>query len=88
MSMNSPLTFASRMSRKLCLLTAALALFPVIASSQEYTVTNLGTLGGSTSTAWAVNDSGQVVGSANIAGDAHADPFLYSNGTMTDVWGG
>ena len=63
-------------------------LFSVLAWSQEYTLTDLGTLGGSYSTAVAVNNAGQVVGSAAIAGNGHNDPFLYSGGKMTDIWTG
>lgn len=49
-----------------------------------YWVKNLGTLGGLTSTATAVNASGQVVGySETAAGETHA--FLFSGGTMTDL---
>jgi len=81
MSAKSALPLASRLSGKLCLLTAALALIPAIGLSQEYTLTDLGTLGGSPSLASAVNDSGQVVGGAG-------EPFLYSKGTMTGVWPG
>jgi probable HAF family extracellular repeat protein len=47
-------------------------------------MTDLGTLGGYSSAAYAINDSGQIVGSANRAtGSYHA--FLYSNGTMSDL---
>ncbi len=60
------------------LLHLAFILLAGRAWTQEYTVTDLGTFGGSMSHAMGVNDSGQVVGSANIAGDGHADPFLYS----------
>jgi hypothetical protein len=63
-------------------------LFSVLAWSQEYTLTDLGTLGGSSSGAIAVNNAGQVAGAAAIAGDGHSDPFLYSGGKMTDVWTG
>ena len=46
--------------------------------------TDLGTLGGSQSSAYGINDNGQVVGYADTSsGNAHA--FLYSNGTMTDL---
>lgn len=49
-----------------------------------YWVTNLGTLGGLTSTATAVNTSGQVVGySETAAGETHA--FLFSGGAMSDL---
>jgi probable HAF family extracellular repeat protein len=45
---------------------------------------DLGTLGGSSSDAAAINDSGQVVGWADTsAGSSHA--FLYSAGTMQDL---
>jgi hypothetical protein len=61
---------------KLCLLTAALAIFPAIGRSKEYTSNDLGALGGLTSSEVAVTDLGQVVGAANVAGNSHADPFL------------
>jgi probable HAF family extracellular repeat protein len=94
MSNHLPLPAAFTLGARLCrarlwLIAAMFALLPIFAWTQtEYTVTDLGTLGGSTSGANAVNNLGQVVGSSNIAGDSHADPFLYSNGVMTDVWAG
>src|SRR5438128_10677206 len=49
-----------------------------------YTVSDLGTLGGSQSLAWDINDSGQIVGESTTAdGETHA--FLYTGGTMTDL---
>lgn len=54
------------------------------AAAQEYEIVDLGTLGGDESQATDINESGQVVGGALIAGgDAHA--FLWENGTMTDL---
>ena len=51
-----------------------------------YTVTDLGTLGGDFSTAFAINDSGQVVGTArNASGEERA--FLYDSGIMTGLGG-
>jgi probable HAF family extracellular repeat protein len=88
MSMNYSLPIPFTLRMKLFLLTAALAVFTAVGWSQEYTLTDLGTLGGSTSWASAVNDSGQVVGAAYFKGDSHTDPFLYYNGTMTDLWPG
>jgi probable HAF family extracellular repeat protein len=80
-------SFASS-PRRLWLALAVPLLFSVSASAQEYTWTDLGALGGSTSLATSVNNAGQVVGTAAIAGNGHSDPFLYSDGTMTDVWTG
>src|SRR5262249_54307000 len=49
----------------------------------SYSVTDLGTLGGPTSAALAINSAGQVVGTADL--DAtHAHAFLY-NGALTDL---
>jgi hypothetical protein len=62
MSLNSPFPHVANRRIKLFLLTAALALFPALGWSQEYTVTNLGTMGGTNSVAAAVNDYGVVVG--------------------------
>ena len=49
-----------------------------------YTVTDLGTLGGSASSGLDINDSGQVVGYSYNANNARR-AFLYSNKTMTDL---
>lgn len=49
-----------------------------------YTVTDLGTLGGTSSVANAINANGQVVGySTTASGETHA--FLYSGSKMTDL---
>ena len=48
------------------------------------TVTDLGTLGGSSARAWAINDLSQIVGDATTAdGQTHA--FLWDHGTMRDL---
>ena len=44
---------------------------------------DLGTLGGATSDAWAINDAGVVVGSSAIDGTTHA--FVYADGEMVDL---
>lgn len=54
------------------------------ATSFSYTVTDLGTLGGSSSQAYGINDTGQVVGNADTSnGLSHA--FLWDQGTMNDL---
>jgi probable HAF family extracellular repeat protein len=61
-----------------------LALLAEAASAQDYTVIDLGTLGGKSSSAFAINANGQITGSAaTAAGHQHA--FLYQNGTMQDL---
>jgi probable HAF family extracellular repeat protein len=47
-------------------------------------MTNLGTLGGPNSTAYGINNSGQVVGSAYTNGVTY-NAFRYSSGTMTNL---
>lgn len=64
---------------------AVLAMAPSVAFAQvRYSVTDLGTLGGSYSYAYGINSNGQVVGDAQTSsGVQHA--FLYSGGIMTDL---
>ena len=49
------------------------------------TTTDLGTLGGSTSYATSISNSGFITGSAALAGDSANHAFLYKNGVMTDI---
>jgi probable HAF family extracellular repeat protein len=48
-------------------------------------IIDLGTLGGSSSGANGINDSGQVVGWAYPAGNGAEHAFLYSGGAMSDL---
>src|SRR5919202_1756487 len=50
---------------------------------QNGTITDLGTLGGSYSYAWGINDEGTVVGEAATTGADHA--FVYKNSQMSDL---
>jgi probable HAF family extracellular repeat protein len=52
-------------------------------TSSEFSITDLGTLGGRNSYAYGINDNSQVVGQADTATSSHA--FLYSNGMMSDL---
>ncbi len=66
--------------------TVGLALaFPVLCPAASYSVTDLGTLGGTFSTARGINATGQVVGEAFIANDASVHAFFYSAGVVTDL---
>jgi probable HAF family extracellular repeat protein len=51
----------------------------------SYTVTDLGTLGGTSSQGFGLNARGQAVGAANLPCDCIAHPFLWSGGTLTDL---
>lgn len=51
----------------------------------RYKVTDLGTLGGHTSRAYAINDVGQVVGHADLPDGPGSHAFLWQEGTMRDL---
>jgi probable HAF family extracellular repeat protein len=46
---------------------------------------DLDTLGGSCTFAYALNNSGQVVGQSNLLGDQESHPFIWNRGMMTDL---
>lgn len=54
--------------------------------SPKYSITDLGSLGGSESFAYAINDSGEVVGSSRLPGDTQTHTFLYRAGVLTDLY--
>ena len=67
-------------------LATAIAGCPDVALAQQaYELTDLGTLGGSTANAYALNGAGQVVGSSTTPGDAATHAFAYGGGAMTDL---
>jgi probable HAF family extracellular repeat protein len=61
------------------------ALTTVYAATGQYTVTLLGTLGGTVSSASSVNDKGWVAGFANLPGDQEEHAVLWLNGAITDL---
>ena len=46
---------------------------------------SLGTLGGTSAIAHAINDLGLIVGQSTIAGDTDAHAFIFQGGKMTDL---
>lgn len=51
----------------------------------RYTVTSLGTLGGTFSTAQGINNSGWLTGDANLTGDQTEHATVWRNGVITDL---
>jgi len=51
----------------------------------RYSVTDLGTLGGTFSQAFNINNNGSVVGFATVTGDTALHAFLWRRGVMTDL---
>jgi probable HAF family extracellular repeat protein len=58
---------------------------PLQAQGPQYVVTDLGTLGGSTSFSQGINSSGQVTGGADTSVEGNSAAFLYSNGLMSNL---
>jgi len=54
-------------------------------SASRYTITDLGSLGGTQSFAYAINNPGQIVGQSGLQGDTSNHAFLYRKGKMTDL---
>jgi probable HAF family extracellular repeat protein len=50
------------------------------ADADSYTITDLGTLGGTSSFAFGLNASGEVVGYSDVAGNTAQHAFLYGGG--------
>ena len=51
----------------------------------RYTVTDLGTLGGTFSIANSINNNGSIVGQSSLPGDNVSHAFFWHNGVMTDL---
>jgi len=76
-------------------LTALLVLWSAAGKvlGAPWDIVDLGTLGGTSSSAHGINASGQVAGGSSVFADGPSHAFLYSNGQMTDlgtlggIWG-
>jgi len=67
-------------------LFAALAIpLQLAAQHTRYTVTDLGTLGGTFSEGDGINNRGSVEGKSTLPGDTILHAFLWRNGVMTDL---
>jgi len=78
-------------SRKMRLMTKAICLFafaiPIRLTAQhtQYTVTDIGTLGGTFSLAGGINNEGDIEGFSTLPGDTAVHAFLWQKGLMTDL---
>jgi len=74
----------TQIAASLCLAGAVCLTVTTTSAVTPYTITDLGTLGGTYSTAYGINNLGQVVGMSGLAsGESHA--FLWDSGVMTDL---
>ena len=54
--------------------------------ARRFFVTDVGTLGGTESFAYAINNVGHIVGSSRTAGDLSTHSFLYTHGVINDLF--
>jgi probable HAF family extracellular repeat protein len=69
----------------LSLLLAASVGLQTVSAEPSGSIIDLGTLGGTRTTPFAVNDLGVVVGGSNLVGDLVQSPLIRSNGTMQQL---
>jgi probable HAF family extracellular repeat protein len=67
------------------LATFVLLCVGTVFAQTTYTVTDLGTLGGTFSLAGSMDNRGQVVGYSSLQGGTPVHAFLWQKGTMTDL---
>jgi probable HAF family extracellular repeat protein len=66
-------------------LLAFSSLHSITAGAQQYSMSDLGTMGGTYSGGYGINSAGQVVGASYAAKDAFLRPYLYGNHGMIDL---
>jgi probable HAF family extracellular repeat protein len=54
-------------------------------AAPSYSVTAIGSLGGTLTSVWGLNDAGQAAGNSSLHGEAVSHPYVYSGGVMTDI---
>lgn len=79
--------YASARFGVLVAVLASLIRVPNAPAAIEYAITDLGTLGGSSSYATSINASSQVVGYSTVTNNAYNAAFLYANGSMVAISG-
>jgi len=67
------------------LFAALVAPLQLAAQHTRYTVTDLGTFGGTFSFAGGINNRGSVTGSSTLPGDTALHAFFWQKGVMTDL---
>ncbi len=67
------------------LLALALLGAAALQAQPQYSIVNLGTLGGASSDAFGLNEHGDVVGQAQTGTSSNFHAFLYRNGTVSDL---
>ena len=58
---------------------------PTIGRAQQYSLSDVGTLGGTYSVGYGINGRGQIVGGSYTTGDALLRPFLHGQNGVTDL---
>jgi probable HAF family extracellular repeat protein len=74
-----------RLAVWLVLMSALLLVGSAEAAQGSYVVTNLGSLGGTSSFGASINDRGWIAGSSNLAGDQVQHATLWRGGVLTDL---
>src|SRR5690348_16085271 len=79
--------YSRLLSTRLCslILICTFQLATLNAFAQSYNITDLGSLGGSSTMAHAINVAGQVTGFSNLSNNTAGHAFLYQGGTMADL---